>query len=209
MSNKKTLYNKEYYKKNRDRLREYSARYCKENKDKIRDRTKRYQVEYNKKHKDEIKEYRDNYRMEHKEYFKIFLKKWRHTKGVNKSYNNLSGLCKIDRKRYCKEWKIKNRFKIKVYNFNRRTLEKNAGKITVNTIQLIYEANIKKYSTLTCYLCLKSIQFGQDCLEHKIPLSRGGSNEQDNLAIAHRSCNCAKHDKTLEEFNEYKKGLSL
>jgi 5-methylcytosine-specific restriction endonuclease McrA len=76
----------------------------------------------------------------------------------------------------------------------------NAGKLGKKTIQQIYEDNIKQYGTLTCYLCLKPIEFGKDSLEHKTPLIRGGTNEYNNLAIAHRSCNSKKHAKTEEEY---------
>ena len=51
----------------------------------------------------------------------------------------------------------------------------------------------------------KIIEFRQDSLEHKIPLSRNGTNEYNNLAIAHRSCNCKKHNKTEGEFKICKK----
>jgi 5-methylcytosine-specific restriction endonuclease McrA len=60
--------------------------------------------------------------------------------------------------------------------------------------------------TLTCYLCIKPIEFGDDCLEHKTPLSRGGNNERKNLDIAHISCNSRKRHRTVEEYNEYMKG---
>jgi 5-methylcytosine-specific restriction endonuclease McrA len=74
------------------------------------------------------------------------------------------------------------------------------GDISVETIQLVYEDNIKKYGTLTCYLCELSIEFGKDVLEHKTPSAKGGTNCYNNLAIAHRSCNSNKGDKTEEEF---------
>ncbi len=77
---------------------------------------------------------------------------------------------------------------------------KAGGELNSRTIQLVYEDNIKKYGTLTCYLCLKPIEFGIDSLEHKIPLFRGGNNEYSNLAIAHRLCNSKKGIKTLEEY---------
>ena len=75
-----------------------------------------------------------------------------------------------------------------------------AGELNPLKIQLVYEDNIKKYGTLTCYLCLKSIEFGQDNLEHKIPISRGGTNNYDNLEIAHRLCNVKKGAKTVNEY---------
>ena len=81
-------------------------------------------------------------------------------------------------------------------------LKKVKGLLTIQTIQQVYEDNIKEFGTLTCYLCLKPIKFRQDCLEHKIPLSRGGTNLYENLAIAHQKCNNKKYNKTLEEYQK-------
>ena len=67
---------------------------------------------------------------------------------------------------------------------------------------MIYEDNIKRYGTLTCYLCEKPILFGDDNLEHKVPLSRNGTNEYNNLGIAHRKCNYRKHNKTEVEYRK-------
>jgi 5-methylcytosine-specific restriction endonuclease McrA len=78
------------------------------------------------------------------------------------------------------------------------------GELTIKTIQQVYEDNIKQYGTLTCYLCVLPIVFGADNLEHKIPLSRGGTNEYKNLGVACSKCNRKKHNKTEEEF---KKGV--
>ncbi len=96
-----------------------------------------------------------------------------------------------------KKWRYKNPLKVKAYLYRRNILTQD---LTLEKIQLIYEDNIKKYGTLTCYLCLKTISFRKDCLEHKIPLSRGGTNEYNNLAIAHRSCNNKKNCKTEKEY---------
>jgi len=92
---------------------------------------------------------------------------------------------------------------ISCYSQNRRALKKKGGKLTVKIIQLVYEDNIKKYGTLTCYLCEKPIEFGKDQLEHKTPLCRGGTNEYNNLAIACQFCNCSKHDKTEAEYRNW------
>lgn len=78
--------------------------------------------------------------------------------------------------------------------------------------QRVYESNIKKYGTLTCYLCLKPIAFGNDCIEHKTPLSRKGTNERKNLDIACTRCNKKKFTKTVKEYRkflkkEYRKSL--
>lgn len=150
--------------------------------------------------KSDKKEYNKNYYLCHREKAIKNKKEYRHRIGISKKFYKKSGLSK---KEYNKKYHIENmerrRLSRKKYKYNL----KNAGELSVKTIQLVYEDNIKKYGTLTCYLCLKPIEFGKDSLEHKIPLSRGGTNEYNNLAIAHFICNIRKHTKTELE---YKKG---
>ena len=75
--------------------------------------------------------------------------------------------------------------------------------------QRVYEDNIKQYGTLTCYLCEKEIEFGQDSIDHIKPVVLGGSNDYENLKIAHRSCNSQKHAKPLEVFLKWRKDKQL
>lgn len=88
----------------------------------------------------------------------------------------------------------------KLLRKRRRALEKNGGDLSIKTIQIVYEDNIKRFGTLTCIYCLQSIPFGKDTLEHKQPLSRNGTNEYNNLAIACFSCNSKKNSRTEEEY---------
>ncbi|TSA28616.1 hypothetical protein D4R71_00495 [bacterium] len=85
-----------------------------------------------------------------------------------------------------------------------KALKRAAGPLTIQTIQQVYEDNIKQHGTLTCIYCLNPTTFGKDTLEHKQPLSRGGTNKRDNLAIACHKCNSSKGNKTEEE---YRKGI--
>ena len=103
-------------------------------------------------------------------------------------------------KTYMRNWghSLKGKLHHKKCSANRKLQTKD---LTIKRIQQVYEDNIKLYSTLTCYLCLKPIPFGKDHLEHKIPLSRGGTNEKDNLDIACQHCNLTKNNKTVAEFN--------
>lgn len=87
----------------------------------------------------------------------------------------------------------------KFHKAKRRAL----GDVKIKDIQETYEDNIKQYGTLTCYLCSKPITFGDDHLEHKTPVSRGGSNNKNNLAVACSRCNLRKNIKTEEEFKQY------
>jgi 5-methylcytosine-specific restriction endonuclease McrA len=127
--------------------------------------------------------------LENRKYFIEYRRKWK--LGNPERY-----------KEYYREYVKKNRdwlnFKNKCYGSQRRGGRKNPEILKV--VQMVYEDNIKEYGTLTCYLCLESIPFGKDEVEHKIPISRGGSNEYENLEIACERCNCSKNNKTVEEF---------
>lgn len=45
-------------------------------------------------------------------------------------------------------------------------------------------------------------------LEHIVPISRGGTHTFDNTALACHRCNVSKNDKTLEEYEAWKAGVS-
>lgn len=58
-----------------------------------------------------------------------------------------------------------------------------------------------------CYICslpfasMKDITF-----DHLIPVSKGGTDEIENLRLAHYECNQLKNDMTPEEFSVFQKG---
>lgn len=89
-----------------------------------------------------------------------------------------------------------------------KAISKYEGKLSIKTLQLVYENNIKKYGTLTCYLCLKPIEFKQDSLDHKISAINGGTNDYDNLAVAHLRCNLVKNKRSEEYFINYMNELT-
>ena len=121
------------------------------------------------------------------------LKRYRHEKGISKKYRedlgNKSGISHTKERR-------------KHYGQKYRALKRAGGELSIKRIQLVYEDNIKKYGTLTCYLCEKSLIFSKDHLEHKTPLSRGGTNEYTNLGVSCQRCNNRKHAKTEQEFRK-------
>lgn len=51
-----------------------------------------------------------------------------------------------------------------------------------------------------CYLCEKPTDPNNWHLEHKIPLSRGGSHTYNNVAVSHPPCNKNKGTMTPDEF---------
>ena len=174
----KTAWNKGLHIKFNNALEEYrekhgcTKKYKSKEKAKIETRLKRQT--WVEKNRERINEHRREYR---------------HRLGISKKYTSELGIS------YTKEYKT-------LHNQRYKALKKAGGDLPIARIQLVYEDNIKKYGTLTCYLCYCPIKFGKDELEHKIPLSRGGTNEYNNLAIAHKSCNCKKHDKTEKEYRK-------
>ena len=86
---------------------------------------------------------------------------------------------------------------IKAYNHNYRAMTKD---LTKETVQRVYEDNIKQFGTLTCILCGKPVEFKDSSLDHLTPLSRGGSNDYENFGVAHLKCNIKKRAMTLEEW---------
>lgn len=125
-------------------------------------------------------------RKNNKEQRAIQIKQWRknnkeHVIKYRKEYNQTSA----------------GKLSTKAHHHNRRILTRG---LTIAIVQSVYEDNIKKFGRLTCCLCFKPIEFGKDSLEHLTPLSRGGSNDYDNLGVAHRKCNNKKTTKTLDEW---------
>lgn len=51
-----------------------------------------------------------------------------------------------------------------------------------------------------CGICGKSLKFSDMTIDHKIPLSKGGTNEFSNLQPACRMCNMIKGDLSALEF---------
>jgi len=51
----------------------------------------------------------------------------------------------------------------------------------------------------TCAYCPADLTQGYE-VDHKMPVSRGGSNTPENICLACRPCNRSKHAKTVDEF---------
>ena len=53
-----------------------------------------------------------------------------------------------------------------------------------------------------CGICGKPVRFKKLTIDHKVPLSKGGTNALNNLQLACGTCNQAKQNFTEEEFLE-------
>ncbi len=150
---------------------------------------KEYKKQWYLKNKEKISKKTKEYRDKNRNLINYKRKEKRHQLGISVKYNTGKRIPK------------------KIYNQRYKALKKAGGELTIKRIQMVYEDNIKKYGTLTCYLCLNPILFGRDELEHKTPLSRGGTNEYSNLAITCKKCNNKKFNKTVEEYKKVTNGI--
>jgi 5-methylcytosine-specific restriction endonuclease McrA len=86
---------------------------------------------------------------------------------------------------------------------------KNGSQYQRNRRNLI-KRNLLKHNKYKCEYCENDMQFDNPQLpnyvtiDHKLPLSKGGSNRIDNLAVCCRSCNFSKASLTLEQFFQKK-----
>ena len=204
---------------NRDKLRESDRKYKETHREELHVRGR----EYNRTHQ----EARRKYREENKEKRREQLQEWRranpekvraqtqrqyeanHEKKleVARQYRlkNPEKIRENYRKWYAEhreERAIYQKAHIKEYNrhwHNRRArIKGNGGVLPKGIGDVLFEQQGG-----ICYLCGKLLYGRLDdipSIEHKIPVSRGGSNDSSNIGLAHLSCNRRKSTKTPEEF---------
>jgi len=129
--------------------------------------------------------------------FRDTAKKWR--KENPDKVNKYNANHKEYREILTKRWRINNPEKhkrnVKAGWQNRRARERKiGGKISSKIIAklLICQNN-------ACYYCFEGFENYYE-IEHIIPLSRGGTNEEINICLACRACNAQKGTKLIDEW---------
>lgn len=113
-------------------------------------------------------------RREHPDVVRESLKKWR--------LKNQDAI-----KRYQREWRQKNKVDRAIYQRARQ-----AKVIGVK----IDKTKIFNWESRICPLCTLLIE-GSFHVDHKVPLSKGGLHEVENLQLTHPFCNLSKRDKLV------------
>lgn len=95
----------------------------------------------------------------------------------------------------CRQWIAENNDRWRAIGANRRSIERGAdGSFTPEDIEKIQQSQNYK-----CVYCGSST-LEKFHIDHKNPISKGGSNWPENLQVLCPSCNCSKKDKTHEEY---------
>lgn len=102
-----------------------------------------------------------------------------------------------------KAWAATERGKerIMISRKKHKALRREAGPLDSDIILSVMTGSEVNGEVL-CVYCNESVGDSWH-LEHKTPLSRGGTNDLENLAVACQACNLQKGDKTVEEYEEY------
>jgi hypothetical protein len=89
----------------------------------------------------------------------------------------------------------------KAAHVNRRARLKNApGSFAASDLDVQRRAQTDRRGVVRCWWCSEPLGDDQT-VDHRIPLAKGGSNNPDNLVLAHLHCNCSKGAKMPWEFN--------
>lgn len=178
-------YNKEWYKKNKEHSKEYSKEWTKNNKE----HKKGYNKEWYKKNKEYRKRYNKEWHKKNKEHKKEYNKEWNEK---NKKY----------KKEHNDQYRSNNREKVnfwkRQYGYKKRF---SGGSHTLGEWDLL-----KKQYNYTCPSCGKKEPEIKLTEDHIIPLSKGGSNNIENIQPLCKSCNSKKHTKVILFEKENKNG---
>ena len=68
-----------------------------------------------------------------------------------------------------------------------------AYRVTLEDIKKLYAAD-------SCYYCGTKLTDAEKSIDHKLPVSRGGTNDPQNLVISCQPCNSRKSNQTEEEY---------
>lgn len=147
------------------------------------ERAKAYQDAYKEANKERLREQKRQYHADNRS---------RHlTEFAEYARCNCERLRTQRRKRY-----VENAPRIKVANHQRRAQRKQApGRYTIQDVRLLLLSQKG-----LCWWC--GVPVGDTYhVDHRIPLSRGGSNYPENLCISCPNCNLSKHNKLPSEWN--------
>ena len=102
-------------------------------------------------------------------------------------------------KEQLRKYQKNNLYKWSEINHRRRArLKDNGGSFTVDELNALF-----KRQEGCCFYCGDLLYSSFDKaihIDHKIPISRGGKNDIENIALSCAACNMSKHTKTHKEF---------
>jgi 5-methylcytosine-specific restriction endonuclease McrA len=174
-----------YYVKNRERIAENGRAWRAANPEKCRDAARRYRS----KHRDRLVEYQRTWRKQNLDKAAGYMRTWRlrhrdRANAIDRAYRERTRDRRIQQ---AAEWRAADRIRYRAYQSKRRTIiRKSDGKFTTADI-----AHLHQVQGGRCRWCSVALTDRYE-IDHVLPLSRGGSNQRDNLALTCPTCNRRK-----------------
>lgn len=187
---------RDYYAANRERIAAQKRVYYAANTEKIAERGRAYYAAnreraraYREANKEHIAESARAYRAANPERFLAYRGRYTESARAYRAANKEHIAKRI------LTWTRANPDKARAYKLRRRAREVGAqGAHTSEDIQAQYKRQKGR-----CFWCGEKVGDTYHA-DHVVPLSRGGTNDIDNLVIACPSCNCSKQDKLPHEW---------
>lgn len=163
-------------------------------------------------HPERHKAAQKRYRQKNREWWINRIREWRetnrdhiaqyrkryYTENAERCRKTSRRIYRANRARYAasnRTWRLNNPERYKEKQHRRRARVTGAGgSYTRQDIQLQMKAQGGN-----CWWCGKPMK-GEYQIDHRIPISRGGSNYPENIVLAHSWCNQSKKDKTPAEY---------
>ena len=149
--------------------------------------------EYYEQHREQLLASRAQYLIDHREQERQRKRDF-YLQNIQRLRNTARGYQKEARRLYPERYRVKWA--------KRRAIEMNAsGQFTPQDVLSLHEEQRG-----LCFYCNTALN-GQYHVDHKIPLSKGGTNWPNNLCLACQPCNDSKLNKTPEEFLIFRQKL--
>lgn len=100
-----------------------------------------------------------------------------------------------------KRWSKANPENIRTRRENYRARKIAGGDCSLQDVELQIRSQTDRSGFLRCWWCGKPIEGIKYHIDHRVPLSRGGSNMPENIVIVHPKCNLSKSNKLPGEWN--------
>ncbi len=204
---KKSAYNKAYYERNLEKLKENIASYY------VAHRTQliEYQSNYRKENTEKCSKMKAEYYYKHQE--RIILEQVAYRANNPERVSEINAACyrkksgfynenpyekknMLERQREAQaRYRSRHPDRISLLSRNRRALKRKAlGRHTIHDVKQLLALQMEK-----CVICHVSIKKSYH-VDHIVPLSRGGMNDKGNLQLLCPSCNLSKNAKDPIEF---------
>jgi len=172
-----SAYHRAHYQANREARKDQVKQYREANRDKALAAMKASRLKKLEQYKAAVRAYADTHRDELRERYRAYY------------------LTHSDQhKERCTAYRRANSDKLRAYFHRRRVqLRRNGGHFTARDIMALFEEQHGR-----CAYC--DVHLDTYHIEHKTPVSRGGTNWPDNLCLACPTCNHRKFTKTEDEF---------